>query len=137
MSYSVAAALQGAVYERLRADPALGALVGEAIFDALPSGVAPATYVLLGEEQVRDRSDATGNGAEHVLSIAVVSEESGFAQAKAVAVAIGDALQDADLALSRGRLVALGFQRAQAKRTGRTGSVRRIELRFRARVEDN
>ena len=137
MSYAVAEALQGAVYRHLRADAALAALVGEAIYDALPSGQAPGTYVTLGEEQVRDRSDATGTGAEHVLSISVVSEGAGFAEAKSVAVAIGDALENAELVLSRGRLVALGFLRAEAKRTGHAGRTRRIELRFRARVEDN
>jgi len=46
-----------------------------------------------------------------------------------------DALIDAPLTLSRGHLVSLGFDRATAARTNNdTG--RRIDLRFRARVED-
>ena len=38
MSYAAAAAVQAAIFGRLRADAALGALVGEAIFDAVPPG---------------------------------------------------------------------------------------------------
>ena len=56
--------------------------------------------------------------------------------AKAVAAAISDTLVDADLTLSRGRLVGLWFERATARRSGTAGSARRIDLRFRARVED-
>jgi hypothetical protein len=37
MSYGVAAALQAAVYQRLAADAALADLVGEAIYDVVPS----------------------------------------------------------------------------------------------------
>ena len=47
---------------------------------------------------------------------------------------ISDALVGVDLALARGRLVGLWFLRAQAQRLGQ-GAVRRIDLRFKARVE--
>lgn len=133
MSYGVGAALQAAIFERLAADAALGALVNGAIFDAPPAGRLPPLWVSLGAEEARDRSDATGAGAEHRLTISVVGEATGFAQAKAAAAAISDALVDADLTLARGRLVGLRFQRAQARQSG-TG--RRIDLVFRARVED-
>ena len=73
-------------------------------------------------------------GAEHDLAVAVVSEAQGFAAAKAAAAAVCDALLDADLALGRGRLVLLRFLRAQASRPA--GGARRIDLTFRARVED-
>lgn len=135
MSYGVASALQKAVFARLGADGALAALVGGAIFDAPPPGAPPALYVTLGLETVRDRSDATGGGALHDFEIGVVTDEAGFAAAKAAAVAVSDALVDAPLALERGRLVALNFVRARARR-GAKGAGRRIDLRFRARVED-
>ena len=45
-----------------------------------------------------------------------------------------DALDDAPLTLSRGRIVFLRFERARADRKGRD---RQIDLRFRARVEDD
>lgn len=136
MSYAVAAALQTAIYDRLTGDSAVAALVGEAVYDALPGGALPALYVVLGAEDVRDASDKTGGGAEHRLVISIVTERAGFATAKAVAAAVSDALVDADLLLSRGRLVALHFAKARAMRVG-TGSIRQINLTFNARVADD
>lgn len=137
MSYGMAAALQSAVYQHLLADTGVSTLVGAAVYDALPAGDLPQTYVSLGPENVHDRSDGTGDGALHRFTVSVVTETAGFGAAKTVAAAIGDALMGADLSLSRGRLVGLWFERAAAKRTGRAGRIRRIDLRFRARVEDN
>ncbi|MCR9126080.1 MAG: DUF3168 domain-containing protein [Rhodobacteraceae bacterium] len=137
MSYAISAALQAAVYQRLQSDAALAGLVGGAIFDALPTGTLPHLYVTLGPEQVRDRSDNSGYGAQHTLTISVVSDTAGFGAAKAAAGAVSDALHGADLTLSRGRLIALTFERATARHSGRAGRVRHIDLRFRARVEDN
>ena len=135
MSYGASAALQTAIYQQLAADDALMTLVGTHIFDALPAGPLPSLYVALGGEKVRDASDITGGGAWHDLSIAVITEEAGFQNAKDAAVAVGDALIDADLTLERGRLISLRFLRAQARRE--SGGLRRIDLTFRARVEDS
>jgi len=137
MSYGMAAALQAAVYQHLLGDAGVGGLVGAAIFDALPPGDLPQTYVTLGPEDVRDRSDGSGDGAVHRFTVSVVTQAAGFGAAKAVAAAIGDALSGADLTLGRGRLVGLWFERAAARRGGKAGQVRRIDLQFRARVEDN
>ncbi|MDE0589881.1 DUF3168 domain-containing protein [Halocynthiibacter sp. C4] len=136
MSYGVSAALQGAVYQKLAADTTLGALVGAAIYDRAPSGALPPTYVSLGPEDVRNRADKDGYGALHMFTVSVVTEAAGFQSAKEVAAAISDCLVDADLTLSRGRLVYLNFDRAVARRVGK-GETRRIDLKFRARVEDN
>lgn len=136
MSYAVAAALQEAVYQQLAGDAALAAIVGEAIHDAIPAGTLPSIYVVLGAETARDRSDKTGGGAAHDLSISVITDQQGFSQAKQAAAAVNDALVDADLSLSRGRLVGLWFLRAKAKRDTSDGT-RRIDMIFRARVEDN
>ena len=136
MSYAVASALQGAVYQALTADGPLGGLVGDAIYDALPSGRVPDLYVSLGPETVKDASDKSGHGAEHRFTVSVMSTAPGFATAKSVAAAICDVLVDADLALDRGRLVSLGFDRATARRIDDDNG-RQIDLRFRARVEDN
>jgi hypothetical protein len=137
MSYAVAGALQAAVYECLATDPTVVALIGNGVFDELPAGKVPQTYVSLGPEEVRDQSDADGAGALHRFTVSVISEASGFAVAKAVAGAVGDALLNSGLTLARGRLVGLWFERASARRGGKAGRVRRIDLRFRARVEDN
>lgn len=134
MSYAVAAALQAAVFGRLAGDAGLGALVGGAVYDAVPPGAGTGTFVLIGPEEVRDASDKTGDGAEHRFTVSVITDAMGFQQAKAAAVAVSDALVGADLVLSRGRLVSLGFLKASAKRVS-NGAGRRIDLVFRARVE--
>ncbi|MDQ2092531.1 DUF3168 domain-containing protein [Rhodalgimonas zhirmunskyi] len=136
MSYGVASALQAAVYQRVSSDPAVIGLVGSAIYDALPPGSLPATYVTLGPENVRDKSDKSGRGALHTITISVVTDSAGFQTAKDVAAAISDALDGSDLTLTRGALIYLNFDRALAKLEG-TGAQRRIDLRFRARVEDD
>lgn len=136
MSYAVAEALQSAVYGRLAGDAALGALVGTAIYDSLPAGTLPGLYVTLGPESVRDRSDQSGGGARHDLTISVLSEAGGFAAAKAAAAAVNDALSAGPLALSRGRVVTLGFARAKALRV-EGGTMRRIDLTFRVRTQDD
>ncbi len=135
MSYAGTAALQEAVYLRLTTDTALSALVGGAIYDALPAGTLPDIYVTLGPEDARDRSDKTGGGAWHRFIISVVTENAGFHGAKQVAAAINDALVGAEMTLSRGRLAGLYFHRARARRES-PGQLRRIDLTFRARVDD-
>lgn len=132
MSYGMAAALQAAVFQHLAADAALASV---AIFDAVPAGTAPGTFVLIGSEDVRDQSDKTGQGAEHRFDVSVISDAAGFQVAKEIAAAISDALVDAPLVLARGRLVGLRFQRAVARRLSE-GAVRRIDLTFRARLEE-
>lgn len=132
MSYALSAALQSAVFQHLNNDPGLA---GIAIHDALPSGTVPQTYVLLGAEQVRDRSDVSGGGASHRFNVSIHSDSAGFSSAKQLAATLCDGLINAPLMLSRGHLVGLWFDRAQARRMS-DGS-RRIDLRFRARVEDD
>ena len=104
MSYALGEALQGAVYQRLAGDSGLALLVGDAIYDALPTGPVPGLYVLIGAEDVVDRSDVSGHGALHRFRVSVVTDADGYGRAKAVAAAVSDALQDAELVLSRGRM---------------------------------
>lgn len=134
MSYASASALQAAVYQYLVADAAVAALVGTAVFDAVPPGPLPPLYLSIGPEDVRDRSDKSGRGAEHDFTVSVVSDAPGFQAAKALAEAVSDALVGADLILSRGQLVDLWFLRARARRVGEADQ-RRIDLWFRARVD--
>lgn len=136
MSYGVSAALQTAVYQALTGAVALSDLVGTAIYDAAPAGSLPALYVSLGPEDVTDASDQTGHGARHEFIVSVVSDSAGFLTAKQVASEISDVLVDADLTLTRGTLVGLSFVSAKARRV-QDSDVRRIDLRFSARVDDN
>jgi hypothetical protein len=133
MSYGATAALQQAVFARLTSDPAVTALVGSHIYDALPEGPVPEMYLSIGPEAVRDRSDKTGSGALHDFAVTVISDAAGFSTAKQVAAAASDALTGGGIALSRGVLVSLNFLRARARRVG---SGRQIEIWFRARVDD-
>lgn len=134
MSYGMGAALQAAVYQRLRGDAQVAGLVGEAVFDAVPPGPVAGTYVSLGPEDVRDASDVSGGGAEHDFTVSVITDAAGFQAAKAVAAAVSDALVGAALTLTRGRVVGIWFLRARARRVD-TGALRRIDLVFRARLE--
>ncbi|MCK0143404.1 DUF3168 domain-containing protein [Aliiroseovarius sp. F20344] len=136
MSYGVSASLQQAIYQRLTADVTLSTLVSGAIYDAVPAGIITGTYVSLGPEDVRERSDKTGHGALHEVTVSVVTDAAGFQAAKEVAAAVSDSLVDASLVLARGSLVYLNFHRARARRV-EDADVRRIDLIFRARVEDN
>ncbi|MBO9444702.1 DUF3168 domain-containing protein [Ruegeria sp. R14_0] len=137
MSYGVSAALQAAVFQLLSDNAQVSALASGAIYDAVPAGAVPQTYVTLGPEEVRDASDRSGNGAVHRFTVSVVSEAAGFGAAKTLAGAVCDALEEGTPSLDRGRLVGLWFERASARRTGTGGAIRQIDLRFRARVEDD
>ncbi|MFM2356041.1 MAG: hypothetical protein RLZZ528_1777 [Pseudomonadota bacterium] len=136
MSYGTAAALQAAVFQRLTADTVLAGLVGSAIYDSAPPGSTDGTYVSIGPEDSRDASDQTSRGALHEFVVSVVTTQAGFQTAKTVASAISDSLVDSQLVLARGRLVGLWFLKARARRV-EAGDVRRIDLVFRARTEDN
>ncbi len=137
MSYRAAEALQGAVYQRLRDDAALEALVGDAIYDAMPVAAPGGTYVALGPEEARDASDGSARGAVHDFIVSILSgseDAGGFRGVKAAASAVAVALEEAPLTLARGALAGLWFLRAKARRAeGGTG--RRVDLTFRARVD--
>lgn len=135
MTYALSAPLQAALYDLLTADAALSALVGGHVYDAVPPGEVPPLYVALGAERVRERSDGTGAGAQHDITVSVITGAAGFAQAKVAAGAVCDAFDGARPPLSRGRIVAMTFQKARARRE-QTGAVRRIDLTFRARLDD-
>lgn len=130
MSYALAGAVQAAVHSVLTAHPALA---GVAVVDAVPPGGAAGTFVMIGAEEVRDASDATGAGAEHRVDISVRSDAAGFAAAKGVAASVCDAMEGLALA-GAGRVVGVWFQRAKAVRS-RDGAERRVDLTFRIRVE--
>ncbi|HEU0220836.1 MAG TPA: DUF3168 domain-containing protein [Paracoccaceae bacterium] len=139
MTYALAWPLQEAVFAALQAHAGVTAIVGTRIYDAAPHAANVPDpledYVTLGEELVRPFNTADGIGGTHDFAVTVHSGRDGFQRSKALAGAICDALIDAPLALSRGRLVALRFVQAQALR-GRAPERRRVVLRFRAVIED-
>ncbi|MEP2717623.1 DUF3168 domain-containing protein [Pseudophaeobacter sp.] len=135
MTYALASALQQAVFQHLSVDAGVVAAVGTDLFDAMPTGALPQIYAVLGSEEVLDRSDQSGVGARHRFTVSVFTSSAGFILAKDAAGAISDALVDAPLVLTRGRLVGLWFERATAQRLKDGG--RSITLLFAARVEDS
>lgn len=136
MSYGQSAALQTAIYGILAADTVLSARVDGAIYDALPAGTPPATFITLGPEDVRPRGDKAGRGALHRFLVTVTTTEAGFGDAKETAAMISDLLDGATPALTRGAVSFLRFRRARARRLG-TGDQRQIEMTFEARLEDD
>lgn len=130
MSYALAGAVQAAVHAALVAHPDLA---GVAVLDAVPPGAAVGTFVLIGAEEVRDASDATGAGAEHRLEVSVRSDAAGFLAAKGAAAAVCDAMEGVALA-APARVVGVWFLKAKAVRS-EDGSERRVDLTFRLRVE--
>lgn len=132
MTYALAAPLQAAVFARLAGEPALA---GVPVFDAAPEGAVASVYVVLGAEDVHDRSDKTGRAAQHRFVLTVAGDGGGFHVLKETAAAVEAALGDV-LALSRGRVAMMRFERAVAKRD-RDGTRRRVEMTFRALVDDN
>lgn len=131
MSYHFSIALQEAVFECLSGYSGLDVPV----YDSPPPGSLPTTYVALGAEVVRDRSDVSGAGAEHDFTVSVITGEAGFASAKRVAGAVQAALDSAPLVLTRGTVRALYLLRARALRADKSGA-RRIDMTFRARIAD-
>ena len=135
MSYGVSAALQGEIYRVLSEDSELAALVGDAIYDAPPSGNLPETYLAIGAEDVRDRAAFETALAEHRVTLSVVSSAPGFTAGKAAAGAASRALSGASLVPSEGHVVAVSFLRARARR--QRDDRRRIDLTFRILAEDS
>ena len=96
----------------------------------------PSVYGSRGEETVTDRSDADGFGAWHDFVVSVGTDANGFAEAKEAAGVVSDVLTGGGLVLARGYLVGIWFRQAVARRVQKSG-LRRIDLRFRAQVQDN
>lgn len=137
MSFDASVALQAAVYQALRTDPAVSALIGDAVYDAMPVVAPTGTYAAIGPDDVTEAGDMTGDGARHDFVVSVLSgtqDTGGFGVVKEVAAAVTEALEDGDLGLDHGHLVGLWFVSARARRAD-GGAGRRVDLKFRARID--
>ncbi len=130
---SAALALQKAVFAALVADDAVGASIGDRIYDVAPRDVA-FPYATIGQATLADWSTGTEDGSEHRLTLHVWSREQGQSQCHAIVDAIRAALDDAALALDGHALVNLRFEFADTRRDG-DGITFRGTLRFRAVTE--
>lgn len=130
-------ALQTALFEHLRADPALVAALGGArVYDAPPhaqSGEASPPYITLGDETVTAWDTKTEEGTAHEVTLTIWSAERGFSQVKRIQAALADALETAP-ALTNARIADLRFVSAATRRERRT-RLRRADCVYRALVE--
>lgn len=99
-------ALQKGVVDRLRTDPAVAALVGLNVFDRVPTKRDPFPRITIGRDQIIDDGDACGDGWLAVVTVHVWTREPpGMAPAKAIAVAVRDALASTDVDIEGFRLL--------------------------------
>jgi hypothetical protein len=122
-------ALQKAVYAALTADPALVALCGGRVFDAVPKNAA-IPYVVIGEAEERDG----GSVIRHALALHLWSRAGGAREIKQIANAVRACLDNAHLTLDGHALIALAFVSADYVRQS-DGETWRGSIRFRAVTE--
>jgi hypothetical protein len=95
-------AVQTALYELWTADPAVQALVGDRVFDAVP-GDAAYPHVEIGETQALDEDVGCGPRLEIFVTVHVWSQATGFVETKKIM----DALRAAVRAAMEARTVTL------------------------------
>lgn len=125
--------LQKAVVDRLRADSAVTALVGQRVYDKPPPApVFP--YVSIGpEDSVPSRADCY-DGNEVTLQLDAWSRAVGFGETKRIAEAMRAALDDAPLTLAGHRLVDLYTESTRVLRDP-DGETSHVALSVRALTE--
>ena len=127
-------ALVEAVAARLKAEPALAALLGSParVHDAAP---AQPTYPYVTVSRTESRPlNGDGGGAEHRLTLTSVSQYGGVEEARALTAALREALDEAELGLEGHRLVSLRVAYADVFRASDMKSVLGL-LRLRAVTE--
>lgn len=139
MTYAMAWPLQQAVFATLCESALCEQHFNGQIFDApLPFGSEAAPeglYLIIGDEEVEDWSTGSDRGAVHLISLNIHAPRRGFAEAKQAAADISDALLNAEIVLTRGRVVNVRFVDANTHRE-EADQLRRIEMRFRFTLED-
>jgi hypothetical protein len=127
--------LQKAIFAALSADTTLAALIGDPprVYDD-PPGVATLPFVQIGDGTEADWSTATGEGAEHQLTIHVWSRAGGRMEAREILSAIYDVLHNAALTLESNHLVNLRFALSQVWRES-DGETYHGMVRYRAVTE--
>ncbi|WP_088348505.1 MULTISPECIES: DUF3168 domain-containing protein [Rhodomicrobium] len=122
--------LQKTVYTALAADAQLTALIDTGLYDHVPQNAA-FPFVVIDQMQLRDWSTGTERGSEHVLMLHVWSRQEGKREAYAIADAVREVLDGAELTLDDNRLVNLAHQFSDLKRDP-DGETYHGVLRFRA-----
>lgn len=101
---SISNALQVFLYERLVADVAVGALVGDRIYDR-PAATASVPYITFGPSDYVPDDDECIDGRIETVQLDVWSEaQDGKRECKAIVDAVKASLHDVDAELSSGAL---------------------------------
>lgn len=134
MNGSPMLALRRAIRARLVADASLlSALGGAKIYDEAPRG-AEAPYLLFAETRLRDWSTSGSKGAEQLITLSVISNQRGAAEAIDIGETVLALLDDAPLTLDGHHLVSISHQTSETRRE-HNGRFARLDLRFRATTE--
>jgi len=141
MSNDAAYELQVAIVKALKADAAVKALIGGRIYDRIPmDGTGKVTakfpYVSLGPEQEIPEHINCIAGGDIVQQLDVWSRAVGRAEAKKIARAVKDALDDVDLSLGSNALVCLSYEGRRVL-TDPDGLTTHIPMSFQATVEEH
>lgn len=107
--------LQGAIINRLKADPAIVALVGTRVFDSVPAS-APFPYISYGASDALQADAECIRGIDIDVQIDVWSRAVGFPEAKKINGAVRNALHGVDLPLATNALVFLEHRQTATRR---------------------
>ncbi len=131
---SASAALQKAIYGRLRADAGMVALVGvDGVRDHVVTGERR-PFVRIFSIESRDFSTASEAGEEHLVTLEVRTGEGGNREAQVISARVRMLLDDAGLGLDGFALIGIAHRRT---RIGRDAQARGhvAEMVFRAVTE--
>ena len=139
MTYALAWPLQEALFALITSDPSCNSFFGSRVYDfAQPFGdeaEAEGPYLIIGDEEARDWSTASDDGAVHTVRLDVWAPRLSFDEAKRAAGAVSDAVLTGDILPTRGRVINARFIDAKTRRT-ENDALRGIQMRFRIVVED-
>ena len=139
MTYALSWPLQEALFSLIKDDPACIQFFGSRIYDfAQPFGQdaeADGPYLIIGDEEARDWSTGTDDGAVHTVRLDVWASQRSFDEAKRAAGAVSDAILSGDIVPSRGQVINARFIDAKTRRT-ENDSLRGVQMRFRIVIED-
>ncbi|MFK3665103.1 DUF3168 domain-containing protein [Ochrobactrum teleogrylli] len=107
--------LQKAVYDRLKSDPALSAVIDGRVYDTVPEGAA-FPYVSFGPfEELRDDAECI-TGFEITMQLDVWSRSVGFPECRQVGDLVRRAVLGADIELTDNRLVSINHRQTMTMR---------------------
>lgn len=126
--------LQAAIYQKLRSDAVLTALLGGAkVFDDVPQQTT-FPYITFGQSLMRDWSTGSEDGNEHVVTLHVWSRAAGKKKVHEIMSTIEGLLHDRPLLLSGFRLINFRHEFSDARRDN-DGETYHGTVRYRAVTE--